>query len=869
MANSNVNVLQTVIQFRRGTEEQWNLVKDTFIPREGEPCTTIYEDGSEALIKIGDGKRTWGELVYTRDSFVVFFEKTETETEEGTLVTTDTTLEELIIAEGNSKILMAFLIGEGPSDFNFLLPLTVFGPSVVFSSNGMTIKLNVSNNKWYLTVNNLMETSAKHSDNFDAQNKSIVNLKDSEELASAVTKQYTDFSTPTFIYLEEENGVIQSKTTDINMLSNILVLQTYGYELKENPLYKAIKCYAILDGNCYDLVYSSLYDTQEPGKTSIIKRTFYAITSDGLNKLSVLIDENQKVTWTKEAQGVASEQFVVTVTKVGEHDIWESDKTPAEIKTAVEAGKQVVLKTVRGNDSSATGFLVNIVDNIASFCLRTPFSEEFTGTNLPFLRTWYFIASDKTVEEVVDANFPVVVDKDASGKYTSTSSPRLVALVISQGGTGNVFLMTENGGLSGTIVVEGDITHLYFPDYAKNKIYDLKWNKDENPSTYTFTELPLDEKPMIVTITDDMSDKTPAEIAAAAQAGKQVILQETIDNVAHFYYFVNADNDIATFCEVGQVMEGTADLDPIFARIWCFIRNDKTIIITSDFNLPFFTIEKDASGKYTSDLNPELLMSAAYSGSAGNVFLSKDDETFIGTIYIDAENGLHIYFPDYAKNKVYDLKYNDDTPVTYTFTELSLGEELFTVNITKDPDTQQPVADKTYAEIVAAMEAGKKVQAYDSFSGLHDYSSQCKYKPGATITFAFFDINGDKDKEFSQLIMRTYAISESNQLDYTWGNLATPYGLPFFREKNKILKTDENGAMKYVDADTYLVKQSTSSESGLFLSINGNGKQEWANPLTAGNSDSVVIKSSTPNSTKKFRITVDDAGAISATEVVS
>ena len=41
------------------------------------------------------------------------------------------------------------------------------------------------------------------------------------------------------------------------------------------------------------------------------------------------------------------------------------------------------------------------------------------------------------------------------------------------------------------------------------------------------------------------------------------------------------------------------------------------------------------------------------------------------------------------------------------------------------------------------------------------------------------------------------------------------------------------------------------------------------NILTAGNSDSVVIKSSTPNSTKKFRITVDDAGVISATEVVS
>ena len=39
------------------------------------------------------------------------------------------------------------------------------------------------------------------------------------------------------------------------------------------------------------------------------------------------------------------------------------------------------------------------------------------------------------------------------------------------------------------------------------------------------------------------------------------------------------------------------------------------------------------------------------------------------------------------------------------------------------------------------------------------------------------------------------------------------------------------------------------------------------NILTAGNSDSVVIKSSTPDSIKKFRITVDDAGTISATEV--
>lgn len=63
MPNENVNVLQTLIQFRRGTEEQWNLVKDSYIPRAGEPCTTI--DGANAgQIKVGDGTHTWGELKY-------------------------------------------------------------------------------------------------------------------------------------------------------------------------------------------------------------------------------------------------------------------------------------------------------------------------------------------------------------------------------------------------------------------------------------------------------------------------------------------------------------------------------------------------------------------------------------------------------------------------------------------------------------------------------------------------------------------------------------------------------------------------------------------------------------------------------------
>lgn len=705
MANNNINVLQTLIQLRRGTEEQWNLVKDTFIPREGEPCVTIQEDGYDALIKIGDGKRTWGQLGYTRDSFFVFFDKTETETEEGTLVTTDTTLEELVLAVESNKILMAYLGGEGPSDFDFLLPLTAFGPGFVFSSNGITIKSSKINSEednvqWYLTVNNLMETSAKHSDNFDAQNKSIVNLKDSENLTSAVTKQYTDNSTPTFIYLEEQNGAIKSKVTDLNTLKTALMSQTNGYTQTSNPLYKAIKCYAMLNGNCYDLVYSSLEDTQEAGKVAIVKRTFYAVTTDGLNKLNVVIDENQtdenqKVVWTKEAQGVASEQFVVTVQDVDGVD--KSDKTPAEIKAAAETGKQVILKRIYdlGEYAEADiGFLVNIVDDIASFC------------------------------------------------------------------------------------------------------FTLK------------------------------------------------------------------------------IIEGTADIDPVFSREWVYIFSDKTVKSSISFNVPVFVIEEDDNGKYTSQITPYVPMTAARYGSAANIMLMKDSENFFGTISLNTKQAIHFYFPDYARNKVYDLKWNEDqNPFTYTFTELSLGGgtasgEPLTVHITEDSSTKKLVADKTYEEIVAAINSGRNVRCQSDL--WEYYSSYYTYRDAnRQVTFVIETPIGENDKELFQVAIMTYAITTTNEVVYSSGNLSIPYGLLHTAGKNQILKTDENGAMKYVDANRYLVKQATSSESGLFLSTDGYGGQKWANPLTAGNSDSVVIKSSTPNSTKKFRITVDDAGTISATEVIS
>ena len=60
---ADVKVLKTTILLRRATEAQWDAIKDTFIPKAGEPCVTL--DGkNKGQIKIGDGTSTWGELKY-------------------------------------------------------------------------------------------------------------------------------------------------------------------------------------------------------------------------------------------------------------------------------------------------------------------------------------------------------------------------------------------------------------------------------------------------------------------------------------------------------------------------------------------------------------------------------------------------------------------------------------------------------------------------------------------------------------------------------------------------------------------------------------------------------------------------------------
>lgn len=1008
MANNNINVLQTLIQLRRGTEEQWNLVKDTFIPREGEPCTTIYDDGRDALIKIGDGKHTWGQLGYIRDSFLVTINISESGE-----ITADKTQEEILKAIEQNKVVYAKLLG--PNDaFGVVEYLSFAGilvdgneKTLVFINNGVHVFF-FQNGQVSATQVEYMTTSELTNDNFSAQGKSIVELADSNELTSAVTRGYTDNSTPTFIYLEEQNGVIKSKVTDLNTLKTALMSQTNGYTQTSNPLYKAVKCYAMLNGNCYDLVYSSQENASEVGKVAIVKRTFYAVTTDGLNKLNVVIDENQtdenqKVVWTKEAQGIASEQFVVTVQDVD--GVSKSDKTPAEIAAAAKSGKQVILKD-NSQDVVQFCYLINADNNIATFCGSQQLTEKTADSDPIVARKWYTIFNDKTIIATPDLNLPsFIIEKDGSGKYTSVLNPWLLMEAAYSGSAGNVFLSKDVETFIGTIYItaERDL-HIYFPDYAKNKLYDLKWNGGQNPSTYTFTELTLDEKPMVVTFTFgndgvitadktieevdaayksgipiygreggtsgnvvfsltygdidnkeyyftsiipgmdsvlivysatgfemfrgsfmicnngenkwnaqnfriinlgsptdpsdaatkgyvdtslaakteqfvvtvqevdgvDKSDKTPAEIKAAVEAGKQVVLKiisgSENDTVTNTGFLVSVVNDIASFC-----LFYNEAVDSISGQQWISILGDKTAKGSYSVSSPLINIEKDTDGKYYSDLSPELYLALLTSdANIGTVTIIKDDSLFIGTISYDVNSQtLHFYFPDYKNNKLYDLKWNkDENPSTYTFTELSLDKEPLIVNITS-PSEGEFVADKTYAEIVAAIESGQKVQCdSDLFLG-YSSSSYYTYNKNASVTFIVHAAIGDygQIKDNFMSVMIAVNITKTDKITMATAYLPMPAGLPFISLPNRILKTDENGAMKYVEADTYLVKQPTSDEREQFLSIDMFGRQRWENPLTVGNSDSVVIKSSTPNSTKKFRITVDDAGTISATEV--
>lgn len=72
---------------------------------------------------------------------------------------------------------------------------------------------------------------------------------------------------------------------------------------------------------------------------------------------------------------------------------------------------------------------------------------------------------------------------------------------------------------------------------------------------------------------------------------------------------------------------------------------------------------------------------------------------------------------------------------------------------------------------------------------------------------------------------------------------------------------------KYIP-DLQTLTNSMVWQNGYFLVVNSNGVPAWV-PFKDTTIDYAVIKSSTSGSSKKFKLTVDDSGTISATEITS
>lgn len=156
-----------------------------------------------------------------------------------------------------------------------------------------------------------------------------------------------------------------------------------------------------------------------------------------------------------------------------------------------------------------------------------------------------------------------------------------------------------------------------------------------------------------------------------------------------------------------------------------------------------------------------------------------------------------------------------------------------------DPNTFKLKADTPYADIMEAAEAGRIVYAFVPNPG--PAFGQLTYIEDGELLFNAF-------VEFGQS-MTIRMKSDSDILGFLTYMI---FGIKFASEGIFFTASD------YRITNVGEPKNDTDAATKNYVD----------SILTAGNNDSVIIKSSTPNSTKKFRITVDDAGAITATEVV-
>lgn len=172
------------------------------------------------------------------------------------------------------------------------------------------------------------------------------------------------------------------------------------------------------------------------------------------------------------------------------------------------------------------------------------------------------------------------------------------------------------------------------------------------------------------------------------------------------------------------------------------------------------------------------------------------------------------------------------------------GEELggkgMIVNFTKDSNSRTSsdtiIADKTYEEIKLALREGRHV------IGIYTDSDS-----STTISYTF---------NVSDMYMNSGTGTQGDILFYSWINTNSVIALRIFPD-NTIEQTD---LLDFPSTTTSITSGSSSVVTSGAVYTALQAKQDVI-------TDHIILSSSTTDSTKKFKITVDDSGTLTATEV--
>ena len=212
--------------------------------------------------------------------------------------------------------------------------------------------------------------------------------------------------------------------------------------------------------------------------------------------------------------------------------------------------------------------------------------------------------------------------------------------------------------------------------------------------------------------------------------------------------------------------------------------------------------------------------------------------------------------------------YTKDTSASHTISISVLAEELVKI------DTKYlPEYSVVYSGDPTNWSKPKKQQMYDDFrSGklvLYLYSANkicivlsVFYSPSNGLQFVFFDSH--------DYYLRSFAGNDfSNSIELSESGINSLIGNQIKNLTKWKLYDAEYSEVSVGDlVSMYVAFDSTTKKACIFTTTKTGTATTNENSTIVTNGDSdIVLSSSTPDSTKKFRITVDDSGAITATEV--